>query len=76
MKTVISSRYYPSYHGRRSTQYSYRSIYIGAEPAQRSADYIIGYCDDSVPDGWVPGPRGNPTRTSIHNQFLAGFKAK
>jgi len=74
MKTVISSRYYPSYYGRRSTHRSYRSVYVGAEPAKGSADHIIGVCDDSVPDGWIAGPHGNPIRPG-RQPVISGFVA-
>lgn len=56
MKKVISSRYYPIYYGRRNTHYSYRSYRVG-EPIT-SSDYVIGYCDNSVANGWVAGERG------------------
>ena len=76
MKTVISSRYYPQYAGRRSTNWSYRSIYVGKDPspAKGAKDEIIGWCDDSVPAGWVAGPRGNPIRPG-RQPVLSGFVA-
>jgi hypothetical protein len=56
MRTVISSRYYPMIHGKRNTRFSYRSYRVGGCLAP--SDVIIGLCDDSVPYGWIRGPRG------------------
>lgn len=56
-KQIISSRYYPTYYGRRNTYRSYRSYRVGV-CTTGTADRVIGYCSDSVPDGWVTGERG------------------
>lgn len=62
MKKLISRRYYPYYHGKMSTHYSYRSWIVGDEVRKGSQDWLVGYVDDNTPNGWVIGPRGNPTR--------------
>jgi hypothetical protein len=72
-KQVISRRYYPVYHGRKNTRYSYRSYYVGS-PLISSSDIIVGTCDSSVPNGWVRGVRsGLPARTSAALRHVIGF---
>jgi hypothetical protein len=57
-KIVISSRYYPTLHGKINTRYSYRSYRVTSEAILSRSDWIVGLCDASVPTGWVRGPRG------------------
>jgi hypothetical protein len=76
-KLVISSRYYPTYYGRRSTSYSYRSWYIGtAATALTRADRIIGRCDATTDEGWVTGVQGaTAARTFDAVRRLPGWEA-
>ena len=60
-KKIVSRRYYPYYHGRMSTQYSWRSFYVG-EPRKGTADWVVGKVPDNIGDGWILGPNGNPAR--------------
>jgi hypothetical protein len=69
MKTVISRRYYPN----GSKICSYRSYFIGS-PRKGTADRVIGYCDPSVADGWVPGPRGGIAARGPRAQVLASIE--
>jgi hypothetical protein len=72
-KKVISRRYYPTYYGQMNTYRSYRSYYVGGEPRRGSADRVVGTCSINVPDGWIDGPNGNPTRRSISEHNIEGF---
>lgn len=55
-------RYYPYYHGKRNTRYSYNSWFITPSTdfssLGRSNSTFVGLCDASVPLGWVQGVRG------------------
>ncbi len=75
MKNVISKRYYPYYHGKMNTQYSYRSYYVGGNIRPGSSDYIVGQCPDSTPDGWALGKNNNPLRPG-NNLNILGFIKK
>jgi hypothetical protein len=73
-KQVIGRRYYPTYYGRENTRHSYRSYYVGGTIRSRSADYVVGTCDASAPDGWVAGVRGGyAARTSAALNNLPNF---
>ena len=62
MKSLISRRWYPVYHGRESRRFSYRSFFVG-EARKGTADRVVGMVEDETPGGWVPGPHGAPART-------------
>jgi len=62
MKSLISRRWYPVYHGQESRRFSYRSFYVG-EVRKGTADCLIGMVSDETPGGWVLGPHGAPART-------------
>ena len=61
MKNLISRRWYPIYHRRESTRFSYRSFYVG-EARKGTADRVVGMVSDETSGGWVPGPHGAPAR--------------
>jgi hypothetical protein len=71
MKNVISRRYYPVYHGRSNTTYSYRSLYIGGTVRSGSADVIVGTVPTDIPNGWVCTPAGNPLRGISLRKWIA-----
>jgi hypothetical protein len=72
MKIVISSRYYPEYYNRRNTYWSYRSYRVGKCITHR--DYVVGHCDDDVPDGWIVGVRGGyAARTGEALNLIPGY---
>ena len=62
MKPIVSRRYYPVYYGQESTNYSFRSYYIGKMPRKGTADQLIGYVPDTLPNGWVDGKHFHPAR--------------
>lgn len=77
MKKVYNTRYYPWYHGRQNTQYSYRSFYVAksVDSVPGRDKYLIGYCDDETPSGWVTGIKGAyAARTWAALKNLKNFK--
>ena len=50
---LISRRYYPVYHGRQSTRFSYRGWVVGGEVRRGSADYLVGLISPHILDGEV-----------------------
>jgi hypothetical protein len=73
-KQVIGRRFYPVYRGRINTYRSYRSYCVGGAVRSGSADFVVGTCDASAPDGWVTGVKGGyAARTSAALALLPGF---
>ena len=67
MRCLISRRYYPTYHGRANTTYSYRSYVVGTPDDVRrgTADVIVARdIPDHIPSGWVCATgRAHPVRS-------------
>lgn len=59
---VINKRYYPYYHGKMNTSYSYRSLMVVESKYDcQYSEWETGEMTDE-PEGWRNGINGNPIR--------------